>query len=80
MSADNYFNLHVNFSIFEEKFMIAKSCMVPFCIPHVNRLNGNFLTHKKFDKWVKLPKSAHKLYWVLHQNEYERLHKRYVTA
>ena len=79
MSEMGYFSNHqTKCSIFDDKY--KKSCMVPFCIPHVNRLKGNFLTHKKFDKWVKLPKSAHKLYWALHQHEYDRLHKRYVTA
>lgn len=56
---------------FEKKIQYKDYNPVPFCIPHVNQLKGNNLLHKKFDKWVNLPKSAHKLYWKFHKKFWE---------
>lgn len=57
-----------------DKLYLEKSVIVPFCIPHCELLNESpfrtELQKLRFNKWYKLPRKAHKLYWKFHRYPY----------
>lgn len=67
-----YMNDTFKWSIFMDTVKYREYNPVPFCIPHVYytyKRKSTKLIHNKFNKFNKLPDSAHKLFWRLHPNE-----------